>query len=165
MRSVPYQQCSPVSETRSGTLADLEQLEALENEVFATDRISRRSIRRFLTSPGAALIVAERAGELAGYALALFRPRAAAARLYSIAVAPRFAGVGVGSRLLSAAEMAACERRYRSIRLEVRVDNAAAIALYRKAGYRPFGRYPQYYDDGADALRLERPLYPPRAAA
>jgi ribosomal protein S18 acetylase RimI-like enzyme len=150
---------------RCGTLADLAALQALENEVFATDRISRRSIRHFLTSSGAALIVAERAGALAGYALALFRPRSVAARLYSIAVAPRFARLGVGSLLLDAAEGAACERRYRSIRLEVHVDNTAAIALYRKAGYRLIGRYARYYDDGADALRFERPLYPPRAAA
>ncbi|HEX5509192.1 MAG TPA: GNAT family N-acetyltransferase [Pseudolabrys sp.] len=165
MRSGPAQQLTPAFETRYGALADLAALQALENEVFAADRISRRSIRHFLTSSGAALIVVEQTGTLAGYALALFRPRSTAARLYSIAVAPRFAGLGLGSLLLDAAEAAACERNYRSIRLEVHVDNAAAIALYRKAGYRQFGHYVRYYDDGADALRLERPLYPPRAAA
>ncbi|HET7847513.1 MAG TPA: GNAT family N-acetyltransferase [Pseudolabrys sp.] len=155
----------PAFATRYGTLGDLGGLQALENEVFATDRISRRSIRHFLTSPGAALVVAERVGTLAGYALALFRPRSTAARLYSIAVNPRFAGLGAGLLLLDAAEAAACERHCRSLRLEVHVDNTAAIALYRKAGYRQFGRYARYYGDGADALRFERPLYPPRAAA
>lgn len=145
-------------------LADIEGLLALENEVFPADRISRRSIRRFLNSPGAALMVAEQADRLVGYALVLFHSRSVVARLYSIAVVPRFVGLGVGALLLEAAEASARERNYRSIRLEVRVDNAAAIALYRKAGYREFGRYAGYYDDGADALRFQRPLYPPQAA-
>jgi [ribosomal protein S18]-alanine N-acetyltransferase len=40
----------------------------------------------------------------------------------------------------------------------VRYDNAAAIALYEKLGYRQFDRYPGYYADGAEALRFEKTL-------
>lgn len=145
-------------------LADLEALLALENQVFGTDRMSRRSFRRFLTCSRARLIVAARHGGIAGYALVLFHSRSAAARLYSIAVVPEATGQGAGSLLLAATEDAARVRGYASMRLEVSVSNAAAIACYRKAGYRIFGRRNNYYGDGGDALRLDKQLYPRPAA-
>ena len=40
----------------------------------------------------------------------------------------------------------------------------AAIARYRKSGYREFGRRRSYYDDGGDALRFEKRLAPEAAA-
>ena len=75
---------------------------------------------------------------LAGNAIVLFRPRSVIARLYSIAVAPAMSGRGVGTMLLAAAEAAALARGCRAIRLEVHVTNHAAIARYRKSGYREF---------------------------
>jgi len=50
---------------------DIDALLALENAVFTTDILSRRSFRHFLTSPKSSLIVAEESGKLAGYALVL----------------------------------------------------------------------------------------------
>ena len=65
--------------------------------------------------------------------------------------------------LLAAAEAAALARGCRAIRLEVHVTNHAAIARYRKSGYREFGRLRRYYEDGGDALRFEKRLdAPPR---
>ena len=103
----------PVEATiiRPATGADLEALVALEQHAFATDRISRRGFRRFVGSDSAAVLVAEIDGCLAGYALVLFRAGNAIARLYSIAVAPTFAGRGVGATLLAAAEAAAIGAR------------------------------------------------------
>jgi ribosomal protein S18 acetylase RimI-like enzyme len=147
--------------TRPACASDLDALVDLEALVFAADRISRRGFRRFLASANAGLLVAEHAGRLAGYALVLFRRDSMTARLYSIAVAPDLAGQGVGGRLLAAAEAAAVERRCPRMRLEVHVANAAAIARYRRSGYREFGRYAAYYGDGGDALRLEKRLGPP----
>ena len=100
---------------------------------------------------------------LAGNAIVLFRPRSVIARLYSIAVAPAMSGRGVGTMLLAAAEAAALARGCRAIRLEVHVTNHAAIARYRKSGYREFGRLRRYYEDGGDALRFEKRLDAARA--
>jgi hypothetical protein len=125
-----------------------------------TDRISRRSLRRLLRTPSAAFLVAEHDG-LAGYALVLFRASNAIARLYSVAVAPHLAGRGIGAALLAAAEDAALARGATRLRLEAHEANPPAIALYRNAGYRLFGRHAHYYEDGGAALRFEKRLHPP----
>jgi ribosomal protein S18 acetylase RimI-like enzyme len=44
------------------------------------------------------------------------------------------------------------------VRLEVRVDNRAAIALYERHGFSVTGTLPGYYGLGEDGVRMERPL-------
>jgi len=149
---------SPPAKLRRGHLADLDALVAIEQAVFTTDILSRRSFRRFLTGRNATAIVAEHGGKVAGYALVLYPPNSKLARLYSIAVAPHSGQRGVGPLLLEAAEEAARRRHRQAIRLEVHEHNTRAIARYEKSGYRLFGRRRDYYDDHADALRFEKPL-------
>ena len=153
---------APLSDirVRKAERSDLDALIGLEHCVFATDRLSRRSLRRFLDSPTAQVIVAEQGAQLAGNAILLFRSRSLIARLYSLAVAPQMAGRGIASMLLAAAEAATAARGCRAIRLEVHVANQPAISRYRKSGYREFSRVRHYYDDGGDALRFEKRLIP-----
>jgi len=143
---------------RRGRPADLDAIWELENRVFETDRMSRRSLRRLLASPTAITLAAQADGAIAGVAVVLFRATSRVARLYSLAVAPRHTGRGIASALLKAAENTARSRQCRSLRLEVHEENHGAIKLYRKAGYREFGRYRQYYEDRGHALRFEKPL-------
>ena len=109
MRTPMAHQSTPAVGLRKAEPADLEALDALEHRVFSTDHLSRRSLKHFLGSPTAEVIMAEHDGDLAGTAIVLFRPRSSVARLYSIAVAPHKAGRGVGPMLLAAAEAAAVE--------------------------------------------------------
>ena len=153
---------------RPATLADLDAIESIENRVFETDRLSRRSLRRFITTDRDALLVVDRGGQLVGYALVAFRRGTALARLYSIAILPEAGRGGLGRLLLAAAEAEAAERGCLLLRLEVRADNSAAIRLYDRCGYHRFGIYEDYYEDHQDALRYEKPLLqhapPPRDA-
>jgi ribosomal protein S18 acetylase RimI-like enzyme len=149
---------TPPAKLRRGRFGDLGALIALEQAVFTTDILSRRSFRRFLAAPSATLLVAEADGGLAGYVLVLYPPRSKRARLYSIAVAPHIAKRGIGPLLLAAAEAAARRRGRRAMRLEVHEHNSRAIARYEKCGYQLFGRHRGYYDDRGDALRFEKPL-------
>ena len=150
---------------RAAEPGDLDAILALEIAVFSTDRLSRRSLRAFILSPHRPLIVATADGALAGYALVSLHKRAAAARLYSIAVDRRNGRRGVGRALMAACEDYAAAHGRRALRLEVRPDNAAAIALYERLGFRQFGRYENYYADGAAALRFEKQFAPLAASA
>ena len=152
------QAAMPEMRVRRAEPGDVDALIKLEHRVFATDRLPRRSLRRLLDSPSAVVLVAVENAQLAGIAIVLFRARSAVARLYSIAVAPHVGGRGVAAMLLDAAEEAALARGCRIMRLEVHRANHAAISRYRKSGYREFGRYRTYYEDGADALRFEKRL-------
>jgi ribosomal protein S18 acetylase RimI-like enzyme len=64
----------------------------------------------------------------------------------------------VGGALLEAAEAAARRRRCRAMRLEVRADNAAAIRLYERHGYRRLSRLEGFYEDGTDGWKYAREL-------
>ncbi len=138
--------------------ADLAAIEAIENTVFDSDRLSRRSLRYFLTAKTTVLLVLTIGKQVAGYSLIAFRKGSSRARLYSIALDPDEQGRGLGRFLLSASERAAKARGAAIMRLEVRTDNADAIALYEKSGYRNFAAIEDYYEDGADALRFEKEL-------
>ena len=48
--------------------------------------------------------------------------------------------------------------------LEVRVGNAAAIALYESRGYRKLRVRRKYYPDGEDAFVMSKRLFPPEEA-
>ncbi|MGE0213748.1 MAG: peptidase C39 family protein [Parvibaculaceae bacterium] len=170
---------------RKAVLRDLDRLCALEDTAFSGDRLSRRSLRDFIRSPNACLLVAEAAPRswndggrasqldfgftrvepddkrrLVGYALVLFRDGTQVSRLYSVAVAAGARGKGIAKALVDAAEMAGKERDALELRLEVREDNDAAIRLYEKLGFRRFGRTEGYYEDGVAAIRCGKALTP-----
>ena len=144
--------------TRKATAGDIDALVRIEERAFDADRISRRSFRVLIVRPTAVTIVAELDGAVCGYAMILFRHGTALARLYSIAVDPDAKGRGIGGLLLAEAERAAFGQDRLLMRLEVREDNARAIELYRRRGYRPIGRYLDYYADHTVALRFEKTL-------
>ena len=156
--STPGDSSDAVDRIRAATVADLDALLEIEQRCFDTDRLTRRSFRHMLTRAKAITLVHERDGDLDGYALVLFHAGTALARLYSFAVRPECQGRGVGARLLETAEAVTLEHGYAALRLEVRQDNAAAQTLYRRAGYRELESLPDYYEDHADGLRLEKTL-------
>ncbi|MDX1454517.1 MAG: GNAT family N-acetyltransferase/peptidase C39 family protein [Gammaproteobacteria bacterium] len=143
---------------RAAIRQDINALVALESRAFETDRLSRRSFRRMIDKAHADLLVACENDVLAGYVLVLYHRGTQLARLYSIAVDTDFRGKGIGGRLLEAGEAAAVERGCVFMRLEIRDDNSAAAALYQQAGYEPFDSIAHYYEDDADALRMEKSL-------
>ncbi|HEY9147762.1 MAG TPA: GNAT family N-acetyltransferase/peptidase C39 family protein [Gammaproteobacteria bacterium] len=145
---------------RKATIRDLDALVALENRSFETDRLSRRSFRHLLTKANAVTLIAEEQGALAGYATVLFNAGTSLARLYSIAVDEAYKGRGLGRELVAAAEQAALDGECVVLRLEVRRDNSASLALFRRLGYREFGTLHDYYEDHMAALRFEKELVP-----
>lgn len=161
---------NPAAETaemqvRAATLSDLDALVGIEAACFDSDRLSRRSFRDFIHHGHCTLLVSEGGDGLTGYILVLYRRGTALARLYSIALMPSARGIGLSAVLMTAGEDVAREHGCLALRLEVRPDNAAAIALYTDLGYKQFGTYLDYYEDHADALRFEKRLVRPMPSA
>jgi ribosomal protein S18 acetylase RimI-like enzyme len=148
---------SPPVAVRRAARSDLPALVRLE-DVFPGDRVSRASFVRFIDGATADVWVAEVAGAVVGDAVVTYRRGFHGARLYSLVTDPAHRGRGVASALLDAAEAAAVERGCVSMRLEVRVDNDAAIALYERRGYEVVGVTDDFYEDGSDALRMRKRL-------
>ena len=101
----------------------------------------------------------EQAGSAVGYAIMSIS--ADEAHLLNLCLDPRLQGRGLGARLLDHMTELARDRRVAVIYLEVRPSNAAALALYRRAGFSRIGVRKAYYRAGPareDALVLARTL-------
>ena len=144
---------------RRAELSDLDDLVALEQATFASDRLSRAQYRRHLDSDSALVLVASaNHRHFLGTAVVFFRKGSKVARLYSLASKPDARGKGVGTSLVEAAEAAARRRRCHALRLEVRTDNLAAIRLYERLGYRRNRFLDGFYEDGGNGWRYEKAL-------
>lgn len=89
--------------------------------------------------PGASVLLARMGTEPVGVAVCFtgfstFRARALT-NVHDLAVLPGWRGRGIGRRLLAAVEDLARARGHCKITLEVREDNPAAMALYRRLGF------------------------------
>ncbi|WP_235681341.1 ribosomal protein S18-alanine N-acetyltransferase [Tomitella gaofuii] len=94
---------------------------------------------------------------LVGYAgIALLGGAEPESEVHTIAVDPKVQGRGVGRRLL-ALLLAEADAHGGPVFLDVRTDNAPAIALYRSEGFENVGLRPRYYQpSGADAYVMCR---------
>lgn len=144
--------CRKADLKMTGRLLDLEE------QCFSCDRINRRNLRRLLISESACCIAALHGNELAGNLILLFRSNSRIARIYSLAVDPARRGCGIGKRLIGEAEKEARRRNCTTLKLEVRIENRAAIALYEKSGFTRCGLKANYYEDGTDACIFRKEL-------
>ena len=143
---------------RPGVADDLAALLRIEQASFSGDRLSRRSFRHLLTEANSVTLIDDAGGTPRGYITLLFRADVSLARVYSIATAPGWQGQGVAAGLLAAAEELALAHSCVAMRLEIRRDNVASQQLFLRHGYQVFGEHAAYYEDGMDALRLEKSL-------
>jgi ribosomal-protein-alanine acetyltransferase len=150
---------TPTLTIERATAQHLNALVALENRCFQSDRIHRRSFKRWLADEDAIFLVVTADEQLAGYGLVLCNRGTKLARLYSIAVSPDFQKRGIAQQLLQALETKAKQQQRLFMRLEVARANTAAYQLYLKLGYRVFGEYADYYQDHDDAIRMQKTIY------
>lgn len=132
-------------------------LAALHARSFVTPRPwTEAEIARLLADPLVFLLVEGDAGFLMGRAVA------GEAELLTLAVAPEARRRGLGRKLVSRFLYQARLRGAESAFLEVSEENAAARALYARAGFAEVGRRRGYYRDphgrAVDAVVLRRLL-------
>ncbi|PKQ31545.1 MAG: ribosomal-protein-alanine N-acetyltransferase [Actinobacteria bacterium HGW-Actinobacteria-2] len=95
-------------------------------------------------------------GQLQG--VATFTVAEDMADLQRVVVHPRARGRGVGSSLVRAGLEWAEALGANRMLLEVRTDNLAAVALYRRLGFDQISCRRDYYGPGRDAYVMLRPL-------
>ena len=123
--------------------ADLRAVAALEAAVFG-DPWSEAAFRDLLALDRIHGVVAEDvAGHTVGYVLC--SSAADEGEILNLAVAEEARGVGIGTALLEASLAWLAGRRVAKVYLEVRRSNAAAIAMYRRAGFATVAVRQDYY--------------------
>jgi [ribosomal protein S18]-alanine N-acetyltransferase len=140
------------------TSADAMRCAELEAQLFdGDDPWSAKAFLAELAGRHNRYVAARNGEKLVGYAgiarLGVLPPHEY--EIHTIGVDPAFQGQGIGRRLLDAV----LEFADGDVYLEVRTDNAAAIALYHSAGFVEIGVRKRYYRvSGADAYTMRRSM-------
>ena len=133
------------------TLADLDDVCAIETELFPIPW-SRQAFEADLKrSPPTLALVAEERGRVVGYIIGWIIEDEF--HIGNIAVTGKRQRQGIAKRLLAEAIRVAHEQGVRMATLEVRSSNDGAIGLYERHGFRAVAIRRGYYtDNGEDAI-------------
>jgi ribosomal-protein-alanine N-acetyltransferase len=139
------------------TTADLPAVLELEEELFAPDtwtewmyrdELTRADTRHYLVA------VEEGSDDVLGYAGLIAYDDEAHIATIGVSVARQHEGIGA---LLLDTLLTEADRRSRVVLLEVRADDEATQAFYRRRGFVAIDRRPRYYPlSGADAVVMSR---------
>lgn len=146
--------------------ADFETLYAIDQVCYSPEvAYAREELRWYLAMHGADCVVAEiRAHNqrlpsrhrIAGFVVSVSRN--AHGHIVTIDVLEMYRRAGVGSALIECAESRMAERGVTEVWLETATNNEAAIAFWKKHGYRSHRRLPHYYSGGVDAFAMSKTL-------
>jgi len=139
----------------TATWRDLNALRHLEQVCFPQDAWPLWDLIGILTLPNVVRLRAAIDGKMVGFIAGDIRPSENLAWIATVGVLPEYRRQGIGEALILA-----CEQRLQvsEVRLSVRVSNLEAIHLYLRLGYQKDGYWPAYYQDGEDALVMQKPL-------
>lgn len=113
------------------------------------------SIRQFLGDPACIVRLARHSSEAAVQGFLICRASGGEAEILTLAVAPDVRGQGIGLALWQAAREDLQARGVARVVLEVGEENAAALALYRKLGFREVGRRKGCYQEASSESRRD----------
>jgi ribosomal-protein-alanine N-acetyltransferase len=134
---------------------DFAALYAIEEVCFhPPHRFSRGYMRQLIRQPDAATWIAEDGARLCGFGLVEWElgRDGVTAYVQTLEVVPEARGTGVGGELLRHLEGSACAAGAETIWLHVDAENAGAIRVYERHGFRLGGREEGYYGRGRAAL-------------
>jgi ribosomal-protein-alanine acetyltransferase len=137
----------------------LDRLYEIERECFIEEAFSKKQIAQLLTDYNSISLIARENGEIAGFIVGVVYPdrKAVNGHILTIDVSPLHRRKGIGRMLLQEMERIFAQKGVQACLLEVREDNAAAISLYRKLGYKEMGRLENYYGN-AHGIYLKKVL-------
>ena len=134
-----------------GTLHEIDQ--ACYDEAVA---YSQGELRAYLRFRGAECLVAESAGQIAGFCISAHQGERG--YIVTIDVLPQFRRARVGTLLLNEIESRLAANGVTAISLETATANESAVAFWQKHGYRSRGIKKDYYPGGRDAFAMSKVL-------
>lgn len=134
-------------------LFDLNALRHVESICFPQDAWPLLDLIAVLTFPNVVRLKGIESGQMVGFIAGDPRPGEGFSWIATLGVLPAYRGRGYGRALLEACERLLPTRR---IRLSVRASNEEAIRMYTNAGYFAIDRWGHYYNDGEEALVMEK---------
>lgn len=137
----------------TATLSDLNQLRELEKICFEKDAWPIVELVAVLILPGLVRLKVEVDGKLAAFIGGDSHHNEGIGWITTVGVRPEYRRLGLATMLISACEEA---MQMPAVRLSVRRSNFGAQHLYVGLGYRHVGVWEKYYDDGEDALIMEK---------
>jgi [ribosomal protein S18]-alanine N-acetyltransferase len=149
----------PASETtlRPYRPSDFDALLAIDQACFPKSiAYGRREMKHYLQAENAHCIIAEISGAIAGFILTDRSNEFA--HVITLDVLAEYRRQSIGSRLLAGAEREAASQGASLMYLETATTNKAAIALWRKHGYREAATIENYYGRGHDAFEMQKLL-------
>lgn len=136
---------------------DFSALYRLDQSCFpAGISYSKTTLRYFLTLPSADCVVAADGKNIAGFILTEENPPLA--HVITLDVAENHRRHGLGSLLLAESEKNLYLRGVRSILLETAIENEAAVAFWKRHGYRIEAVLKRYYLGRLDAYEMRKVL-------
>jgi ribosomal protein S18 acetylase RimI-like enzyme len=137
------------------SILDLNSLRKLEQESFGKDAWPLFDLIAVLTFAEVVRFKAVEDNQMVGFIAGDPHPREGWGWIATLAVDSRYQRRGIGSALLHA-----CENRLGvpRARLTVRLSNQTAISMYEKEGYVTADIWKSYYNDGEDAMLMEKIL-------
>ncbi|MEU5762194.1 GNAT family N-acetyltransferase [Nocardia sp. NPDC047648] len=136
---------APQVEYRQACFADIEDIAAIEAEVFAEPYLYLM-LRQLFDLHGSEWLVAEVEGAVIGYALTL--EKSGRALLFTFAVAKRYQGEGYGHALLTRTLQTCRKIGAEVVYLTVRPDNRLAGNLFQRAGFEFVEHDDRYFGPG-----------------
>ena len=136
---------------------DFNALHRLDQSCFpAGISYSKTTLRYFLTIPSADCVVALDENKIAGFIVSEENPPLA--HIITLDVDQKHRRRGIGTALLEKLESNLAARGVRSILLEAASDNAAAVAFWKRHGYRIEATLKRYYLGRIDAYEMRKIL-------
>ena len=145
---------------RQPTALDVPVLTSLERTIFPDYPWSQAQFKEEIAGLGGTrqFILALNDGSIIGYAGIMVVAAGIPADLLTIAILPDFRGQGLAQSMLAELESWAKAKGATEVILEVDVENAGAIRLYKFAHYEEISIRANYYGLGLDALIMRKAL-------
>ena len=145
---------------RPATPADVDAIARLERDNLGDDAWSRALVEEGVAGelPTILYLVAEDGDDVVGHAVVSVV--ADISELQRIAVDANRRREGLATRLLEEVALLARREGADRLLLEVREDNAGALAFYAARGFAEIDRRPRYFRDGGTAVVMRRTIAP-----